>query len=44
MLKAKTKKGVQSLTLLQVVKIVESINLKQIPMTFGITTDGYTHT
>jgi len=32
MLKAKTKKSVQSLTLLQVVKIVESINLKQIPM------------
>ena len=32
MLKTKTKKSVQSLTLSQVVKIVESINLKQLPL------------
>ena len=32
MLKTKTKKSVQSLTLSQVVKIVESIDLKQLPM------------
>ena len=32
MLKTKTKKSVQSLTLSQVVKIVESIDLKQLPL------------
>ena len=32
MLKTKTKKSVQKLTLHQIVKIVESIDLKQLPM------------
>ena len=32
MLKTKTKKSVQSLTLNQIIKIVESIDLKQLPM------------
>ena len=32
MLKTKTKKSVQTLTLNQIIKIVESIDLKQLPM------------